>query len=68
MKKKTETTTDSIKSWLEDKKFKYHENVNDLTLNCPLCDDTKTRLGIKKLANPKKKLEIGAWNCFVAKS
>lgn len=61
---KKPTTVEAIKASLENKKFKFRENENDFTLNCPLCTDTKARLGIKKVANLKKKLEIGAWNCF----
>lgn len=64
MKNKNETTVESIREWLKNNKLKFNETDNDFILNCPLCTDTRNRFGIKKKANPKKKLEIGAWNCF----
>jgi replicative DNA helicase len=64
MNKKNQITVEEIKSWLEENSLKYRDSGNDLILNCPLCTDTKSRFGIKKVPNAKKGLEVGAWNCF----
>lgn len=45
-----------INEFLKLKKLDYRENDTHIQLDCFICSDTRTRLGIEK--------ETGKWNCF----
>lgn len=66
--KRSKTSPDSIRKWLNTQKLSFKEESDHFQLNCPLCTDTRMRLGITKVPNEKRKVEIGGWNCFNCQS
>jgi hypothetical protein len=62
---KVGVTVPFLKEWFSKNKITVvSETPEHFQVNCLLCSDTRGRLGIAKIPNKKKKLEIGAWHCF----
>lgn len=61
---KDQVTVDSLREWLVNNKAVFKETDSHFQVNCFLCTDTRNRLGISKIANTKKKMDVGGWHCF----
>lgn len=57
----------SIKDFLVDNDFKHRDTETHYQVNCPLCSDTRERLGIVRDDLPEDhelKKSAGTWHCF----